>query len=237
MSFKDIENLSKDELEKKTTKINKLVKKVSSSDMNKCKSIVDKFMGSISSIKLSDILKNPSSFISSLLDLLGWDKTDLVNFITLLGGVSAAISISSKVKEYSKGYSTSNSASRLYECIILSSICSIYMTFIEVYVVKNDRTQSLADEFIKWIKNKYAMIKELWKVFKRNWMRPLKVIEECVIRSLRTSIDYWKWQLKLGEQDPTHTYKTVFILNWIFNLGVLYFGAVSSLEYFTKDTD
>lgn len=237
MSFKDIENLSKDELEEKMAKIKKLIKKVSSTDISKCKSIVDQLRKSISKIKLSDILDGPSSFISSLLNILGWDKTDLVNFITLLSGVSAAITVSKKLKSYSKLPSTSDATRRLYDCVILSSVCSIYMTFIEVYVLKNDRTKSLADEFVKRVKNKYVILKELWKIFKRNWMRPLKVIEEFAINSLKTSIDYWAWQLKLSGQNPTHTYKTVFILNWIFNLGILYFGAVSSLEYFTKDAN
>lgn len=236
MSYERINMLSEEELKAKVSKIQKVIKTIPSAAITESDGLISKIKRAFTTLNWNELFTDPLKFFEDLLNVMNWTKTDAVNFVTLVATLYVAIGLGEKLSGKNSNGKKSNASEWLGTCVICSAICSIYMGLLEAYIMKVDKSGLLADRLLDWSKSKYDTFNQLWKIFKNNWNRPLKLLKAIIkLGWFESQIGYWQWQWELGSKDITHTYKTVFVLNWIFNLGVALFSACVVAEYINQE--
>lgn len=232
MSFEKFEKMSPEELESKIMKFKSNLKYIPSKiGEDTADNFIIKLKKFIKSINLNDILSKPQDVYQSLLDTLGIDQDTFENIVIIVFTVLAGLRTYSIVKELSKytPNGQSKAAEWLNKFIIVSVICSIYMTFVEIYCLKTDK--NIKEGLYQYAKDRWNSVIGLWEVFKFNWYKPWVVIKYLITEYfVQSTLKYWEWQWKVGRVDPTHTYHTVFVINWLANFGWLVCSLLLSME-------
>lgn len=231
MSFEKFERMNPEELEAKILKFKSNLRYIPTKiGEDSTDNFILKLKKFLSSLKLNDILSKPQDVYQSLLDTLGIDQDTFENIIILILTIAAGLRTYSIIKELGK-YTKSDSKVNewLGKFTIISLICSIYMTIIEIYCLKTNK--NIKEDLYQYAKDRWDATIGLWNTFKSNWYKPWVVIKYLITEYfVKSTLKYWEWQWKVGRIDPTHTYHTVFVINWLVNFGWCVCSILSAME-------
>lgn len=232
MSFEKFEKMSPEELESRIMKFKGNLRYIPSKiGEDNTDNFIIKLKKFLKSIKLDDILSKPQSVYQSLLDALGIDQDTFENIIVLIFTIITGVRTYTTVKEISRytPNGKSKAAEWLNKFTIISVICSIYMTLIEIYCIKVNK--NIKEDLYQYAKDRWDTTINLWNTFKTNWYKPWVIIKYLITDYfVKSTLKYWEWQRKVGRVDPTHTYNIVFIINWLVNFGWLVCTLLLSME-------
>lgn len=237
MSLQKFSNMQPQELEAKLLSFKKHLRYIPTKiGEDSADNFIIKFKKFISKLNLNDILANPQEVYQNLLDTLHIDKDTFEDIILLALGVAASWRTITIVKQLSKFTPNGQSQAAIWlnRFTIISTVCSIYMTLIEIYTIKIDA--KIKEGAYQYVKDRWQATLDLLKCIKENWYKPWVIVKKFFADYfVKATLKYWEWEWQVGKIDPLKIYHSVFVINWTVNAAWIICSIMLAMELHQAD--
>lgn len=182
----------------------------------------------LDSIEWKNIFKDPVKIIRKALKAARFSDDDITNIVNILGVVSLFGSLGGLGQALKSMSNTKDKDIEIFnKATLVSFVCSVYMTIIEIYLCK--KTPELSKALSDYTKNKASVMAKVITMIKKGeiFKKPLNAIKYILTEVIKGQLAYWDWQLKLGSKDPLFVYNGVWVMNLLSNTTLLLFGLSS----------